>query len=114
MALTIQVPSNAPVVLGTSSTSIRAVANTAGFYYIVKGLILTNTSASPVTVNLFRYQNAGSATDATSLGKAIALSANQSLHIDTVITLGQGDTLTGLCSASSSVTAQVSGFGKVA
>lgn len=113
MALTLSVPQIPAVVLGTSATVVYQVPNTSGFFFVVKGLILVNTTASAVDITLYRAPTAGTVTDATAFVKNQPLSPKQALFIDTPITLAQNESIRGLCSAASSVTATLSGFGKV-
>lgn len=111
MALTLQVPADPNVLLGTSRTAIRTVANTAGFFYVVKSLVLCNVTTSPVTVTV--YKDDGSSSDTETSYKDIPLAAKQSIAFTDMWVLGPNQQLAGLCNVAASVSATVNGWGKV-
>lgn len=111
MALGFSVPADPNVMLGTGRTAIRTVANTAGFFYVVKALVLCNVTAAAATFTI--YKDDGTSSDTETSFKDVALAAKQTLIIGDAWILGPNQQLAGLCSAASTISASVSGWGKL-
>lgn len=111
MALGFSVPADPNVMLLTTRTAIRTVANTAGFFYVVKALLLCNFTTSPVTVTL--YKDDGASSDQETSFKDIPIAAKQTITFTDLWILGPNQQLAGLCSATPAVSASVSGWGKL-
>lgn len=111
MALT--VPAIAAVTLGTTTTTVYTVSNTAGYFYVVRSIIITNVTASAITVSMARVASGGSEADTNRFLKDVPIAAKTALFVNDVITLGPNESIRGLASAGSAATVTLSGFGKL-
>lgn len=111
--MAITVPSITGTTLGTSSTTVYTVPNTAGMFLIIKGIIIMNYTTSAVTVSMARVASGGSEADSNRFLKDATIAPKQSLFINETITLAQNESIRGLCSAATSVVVTISGAGQV-
>jgi hypothetical protein len=96
-----------PVVLGTSASTLYAMAATPATSLLRGGRVrLTNTTAGPVTVTLHAVPAAGVAGANNAFVSAKSIGANDYLDVDVPI-LPAGATLQGLAGAAASITAHM-------
>ena len=102
--------------LGTTATNLLATSPVAaGTYVTLKKVIVTNTSASPVTITYGAVKSGGTLGDATCSVKTWPLGAagSNTATVDAAelagMILGPGDFLAGLASTGAVVTVTVSG-----
>jgi hypothetical protein len=103
--MTQRVPKSIPALQLTTSAQ-AAYSAPSGTTSTVNNLSLTNTSASPVSVTLYRVPSAGSPSASNTLLSAFSLSAGQTYVPPQAIglQLDQGMSLQALASAASAVT----------
>lgn len=111
--MAVTVPSIPAVTLGTASTTVYTVPNTAGFYLIVKGIIIANMSASSFTFSLARVPSGGTETDSNRFLKLVSLAAYESVFLSDTITLGANESIRGTASFAASAVVTLSGAGKL-
>jgi len=86
--------------LATTNSTIYTVPPNWEAY--ITSIYIANESSSPVTFSLDWYESATSTTFA--MAEKVQMLPNSMIQITDVLSLGQGDTISGLASASSSIT----------
>ena len=96
----------ASLLTGSSATLYTGAASK---ITVVKSLWIANTSASAVTVTLYRVESGGSIGDNRSLMKTVSVEANSSYQVIDELVLAAGDTLRGLAGTTDVVNVTGSG-----
>jgi hypothetical protein len=93
----------------TVAASLYAVANTSGYYSIIKNIIICNTTGTDATIDIYSVASGGTAAASNQIFSDLNVKSNETISIDSSLVLAQDESLQGAQVTSNAITMVVSG-----